>query len=460
MGRVYENASLTIIKASEGDTSAQSGLPGVSSLTRRPQRYAHFRNTTILELPCGEHELNSCKWATRGWTYQEGYLSRRRLIFTPTQIIFLCRQNYAEECVARLLQQSVTSGRGSMTKFNHLIGRVDLYEDEDYYAGKLMEYSKRHLSHPEDSLNAFLGVLNFEIDERRGTDSPIVHLSYGLVAEECLFVDDSTAVKVDLNWYHETPAQRRFGFPTWSWAGWGGALKFDPAMDCITLHGPGSDLRTLPHLEWDISWSSRANKPVTMWRFVNDYWNTSGNTDTLQLQHRTDYPKRLEVTCFVVPISFEVISLTESEINQKTTVHFEKHRNSVELAHRGFPTESVPVLHFVEGVRIATTAYMDRIIDHQDGIVGLLFYCHPRSANIDFGCILVQRSPGAADGAYERVGAIPRLFYYSTHPLRHESPPLAFLDDTNSILNEVTVSAGQEESLFSCVGGRRTVSLV
>jgi hypothetical protein len=34
----------------------------------------------------------SASWFERGWTYQEGVLSRRRLMFTENQVCFQCEE--------------------------------------------------------------------------------------------------------------------------------------------------------------------------------------------------------------------------------------------------------------------------------------------------------------------------------------------------------------------------------
>lgn len=143
MGQVYANASLTIIDASGGD--AQTGLPGVS--VRRLQNYVNIRNTARLELPCGEKDLNSSKWATRGWTYQEGYFSTRRLIFTPSQVLFLCDGTYFEESVYCLSRQ--INSDSETNRFKHLIPGFSSNTPRMSWnlLAQLQEYSKRELTY-------------------------------------------------------------------------------------------------------------------------------------------------------------------------------------------------------------------------------------------------------------------------------------------------------------------------
>ncbi|CAN9372662.1 unnamed protein product [Alternaria sp. RS040] len=86
MGAVYRGATLTIIAAA-GD-SPHSGLPGINGTPRRPQ-YSHTVGTSgqqVIGLELPEYDIQDSVWNTRGWTFQELVLSRRRLIFTRSQI--------------------------------------------------------------------------------------------------------------------------------------------------------------------------------------------------------------------------------------------------------------------------------------------------------------------------------------------------------------------------------------
>ncbi|KAH7356240.1 heterokaryon incompatibility protein-domain-containing protein, partial [Pyrenochaeta sp. MPI-SDFR-AT-0127] len=88
MDRVYQNADITII-AAVGD-NPHYGLPGVRGTSRQRQ----------LSLTVGEHtfvtaeevagQVKKSTWMSRGWTFQEMLLSRRRLIFTESQMYFQC----------------------------------------------------------------------------------------------------------------------------------------------------------------------------------------------------------------------------------------------------------------------------------------------------------------------------------------------------------------------------------
>lgn len=450
MDQVYSNASLTIIDASGKDT--QSGLPGVSSFSRRPQKCAYIRNTAILDLPCGQIELESSKWATRGWTYQEGYFSRRRLIFTASQVLFLCNTSCAEESVCRLSQQ--LSPHGHKQTFMHLTNSVTAFKEGEKFTRQLEEYSKRDLTYHKDSLNAFLGVLNSYTHMTRTRKFPVLHLFWGLVAQSH---DGAGDICVCLDWYHKAPAERRPGFPSWAWTGWGGPLSIQGPG--IMLHNRENDSWPLKHLEWEISWESKDHKTVTIWEFANDCRSRT-YTDELHPQQQAIYPNRLKVTCFVVPIRFQAVSLTEDQRNQETLIDFEKEMKYMMVKRRGLPSESVPVVQVWKGIYIAAAGYLDQVVNIQDcvPVVGLMFVKGGFN-KVTAGCLLARQLD---EGLYERVGAIPLLLDYHQAPLNggFADSQSVFLDETGSVLERVTVSAAQKLLSFDGVGERRTIFLV
>ena len=81
MDSIYANAVVTIIAAA-GD-GPHHGLPGVDGTLRSMQPALKIGDHLIASmLRPGADAVSKSKWATRGWTYQEGILSKRRLIFT------------------------------------------------------------------------------------------------------------------------------------------------------------------------------------------------------------------------------------------------------------------------------------------------------------------------------------------------------------------------------------------
>lgn len=90
MDKVYSNAVITIIAAAGDDASY--GLPGLSSVSRRVQPYAKTRGQLLASTMRSSQEIiGSSRWATRGWTYQEAALSKRRFVFTEEQVFYECK---------------------------------------------------------------------------------------------------------------------------------------------------------------------------------------------------------------------------------------------------------------------------------------------------------------------------------------------------------------------------------
>jgi hypothetical protein len=108
MNLIYKESDLTIIAAA--GAGPDYGLPGVSS-----RRRSNVPQASLLKL--GPHaliptldlfdlqafhlrrmdEFANLKWNSRGWTYQEGVVARRRLIFTESLVVFQCLQSKWDE---------------------------------------------------------------------------------------------------------------------------------------------------------------------------------------------------------------------------------------------------------------------------------------------------------------------------------------------------------------------------
>lgn len=86
MDLVYANADVTLVATAEQASS--SGLPGVS--TRHPRIPQHSVRIKVHALtlipPDPALQIKESTWMTRGWTYQEGLLSRRHIFFSETEI--------------------------------------------------------------------------------------------------------------------------------------------------------------------------------------------------------------------------------------------------------------------------------------------------------------------------------------------------------------------------------------
>ncbi|KAH7341199.1 heterokaryon incompatibility protein-domain-containing protein, partial [Pyrenochaeta sp. MPI-SDFR-AT-0127] len=90
MDVIYENSVLTIIAAAGSHSSY--GLAGISKI-RKSCSTQRLKSLPFLVAD----ELRKSVWASRAWTFQEGLLSTRRLIFTEKQMYFECQGLYCFE---------------------------------------------------------------------------------------------------------------------------------------------------------------------------------------------------------------------------------------------------------------------------------------------------------------------------------------------------------------------------
>ncbi|OCL01529.1 hypothetical protein AOQ84DRAFT_401997, partial [Glonium stellatum] len=162
MDHIYRGAEVTIISAAGEDEDF--GLPGVSNRLRSPQLKARIGDTlfvsTLAHPAC---VIEASKWSTRGWTYQEAVLSRRRLVFTEEQVYFECNaMNCCESLhVPQIVINEVGSPQYRSSGLFSGSARVNLWDRDEPYRSFIehaTNFSWRTLTYESDALNAFLGV--------------------------------------------------------------------------------------------------------------------------------------------------------------------------------------------------------------------------------------------------------------------------------------------------------------
>ncbi|KAK7975767.1 hypothetical protein PG989_014230 [Apiospora arundinis] len=244
MDKIYSNAHLTIVAAAGQDAS--HGLPGVGDRWRRPQEYVSSvaGNVDVIQVfPHTSTELHDTAWARRGWTYQEGFLSTRRLIFTDHQISFLCNEAHHAETIQRADTLCWSEMKASASDFWHMIPSTAFFSSarlrgdpatekqwENLKQEQLVNYTRRQLTNECDSVNAILGLF------RTLQPSGIHHL-HGLPIRRRRGRDrgDKKWLECPLAWHHEEEGmvRRRPHFPSWSWSGWGGGIRMNESDICI-----------------------------------------------------------------------------------------------------------------------------------------------------------------------------------------------------------------------------------
>jgi hypothetical protein len=94
MDRIYGGAEITIISAGNDPSG---GLPGINGMPRQAQRVVHFGVGPYVAVGDIIHQIKSSPWNSRAWTYQEGVLAPRRLVFSDSQIYFQCNGTHCLE---------------------------------------------------------------------------------------------------------------------------------------------------------------------------------------------------------------------------------------------------------------------------------------------------------------------------------------------------------------------------
>ena len=210
MHEIYRNAASTIVPV-EAD-SARSDISGVCWAPRCEQ--PHFWTNAGCLFYTFPH-ISSSVWLTRGWTYQEAFLSRSCIFFTKDQVYFVCRSTYESEAVER---RFLSSDQYQETLEPTLLGYADYLDvhrrpnDPDlFFRDHINAYTSRSLTFDSDGLNAFEGIIKFG-----HTKSVWGIVSYCSDVSELGFA-------VGLAWFGTRdppgggPLRRRACFPTWSW---------------------------------------------------------------------------------------------------------------------------------------------------------------------------------------------------------------------------------------------------
>ncbi|KAK0642909.1 heterokaryon incompatibility protein-domain-containing protein [Cercophora newfieldiana] len=234
MDAVYEMADITIIAAAGNDEDF--GLPGASIQPRVSQPVAHCNNISVISSMRDPHKsIRDSRWNSRGWTFQEAVLSRRRLVFTNEQVYFECNamshcESFESSDKLHIDTEGTTKGSTRPGIFRTLNpSKLPLKLSFNKYLANIEQYTSRQLSYEEDSLNAFRGIM-----QRFSETKPPIHQIFGIpipLTDNPSEMNDSFVYA--LGWCHKHSCwdaakspSRRVMFPSWSWAGWGGEVSF------------------------------------------------------------------------------------------------------------------------------------------------------------------------------------------------------------------------------------------
>ncbi|KAK3401100.1 heterokaryon incompatibility protein-domain-containing protein [Sordaria brevicollis] len=257
MGKIYSRSALTIIAAA--GKNAEYGLPGVSLRMRIPQSRLSLGNGKIqlALVRAATYDINISKWNSRGWTYQEAMLSKRRLVFTDHHVYFECQDTFTSDDIRLppgVLLRAQWEPCNIPFPFPSL-GSGDMEDDYKQIWATITDYSNRELTYNCDALDAIAGVFKkFSVPHVRllcglpiflhpdippGHDFLLTQRDEGLESLDGMpcegmfsrrYLDTSTLMHALLwedRWterdepsHNSSYCPRRREFPSWTWAGW------------------------------------------------------------------------------------------------------------------------------------------------------------------------------------------------------------------------------------------------
>ncbi|MCJ1285120.1 hypothetical protein MMC26_004458 [Xylographa opegraphella] len=246
MNVIYGNAVVTIVAACGSDSNA--GLPGVGSTPRPSPLVKNVQGIQLMTvLPSAEECIMKSTWNKRGWTLQEKFFSQRFLIFTQHQVHFRCGTGSWREDMRGLqwhhefansereadvyVSRSSSSPQRTKTPMEMPLGPYrseDMLELHTGFTALVEDYTSRELTKSSDIIHAVVGVARAMLPAW-GT------FVCGLPLSAFPWV---------LLWRHQVPLVRRplffssgsrkdYSYPSWSWAGWQGPIKYIHDRDIL-----------------------------------------------------------------------------------------------------------------------------------------------------------------------------------------------------------------------------------
>lgn len=232
MGAIYASAKLTIV-ALDGDAS--TGLQGVEGESPRrtlPNIFPWKDDTNLMlrhHPELSALDVKASQYFTRGWTYQEYMLSRRRLIFGKQQIHWKCScAAYHEDLPHIHDEEKGRSIRPRSLGFPNIKkGFTDIRE----FGILINEYNARQLKYSEDAHPAASGFLTYigKLAFPGGFLLGLPRLYFGIALMWTIeFGNNSPKSRKWPGLARRAPSKRDHSIlpdthlPSWSWIGWSG----------------------------------------------------------------------------------------------------------------------------------------------------------------------------------------------------------------------------------------------
>lgn len=237
MDKIYQGSDVTIVSATR-----QNGLPGVGRIRRTQRRVARVTaGVTLFGTPPSITRAKvTSPWAFRGWTYQEGVLSRRRLFFTEEEVLFECSEpmsyweSMCELSPAPKTETEIAFYRSSWHSSPLESALAQFYRH-------ISDFSRRRLTYDADTLSAISGVMStFQAGSpARQPHNAVLTPVWGIASSTTQIRDwtdvNKQVLTLGLCWFHHSvkarEPRRKKRFPSWTWAGWDGMVSWPLAHE-------------------------------------------------------------------------------------------------------------------------------------------------------------------------------------------------------------------------------------
>ncbi|KAH8177396.1 heterokaryon incompatibility protein (HET) domain-containing protein [Sarocladium implicatum] len=251
MGDIFQQAAVTLIPA----TDEAAGIPGISVPREEQlslQTDAGLFTTSLIQ---PDQEVAGCRWATQARTFQEGILSRRRLVFTPSQCYFQCCTLHCHESIGVSLHLAPSLNFGRVFP-QHGGGSVPAH-----FKDLIKAYVPRESASDEERLSGFEGVLKRYRQMDKSVDAVLgIPLFHEDDFSNDAIVSQTDRLAVGLGWMPngETPAPGSVepylyagdvdgnALPSWTWLSWRvrpGRESLNQAF-CFSMVGEASPIVT------------------------------------------------------------------------------------------------------------------------------------------------------------------------------------------------------------------------
>jgi hypothetical protein len=245
MHSVYSDAYLTIVVANKD--SADGGIVGYETYPESrnlPRSVITYPNYVLGIIPLTDGHTNTLfPWATRGWTLQEGFFSRRALTIDD-RMTFVCAASWAEE--GDIVGGGIHGRPGYLCNATPYRDQVVSFTDpmlhrRNLYSHLQEVFASRELTYDTDVQRACSGITSFFSRPDEGLFELNTQILYG---------HQLLSFRNTLLWRSRTPQRKRNtpsrrdglpAVPSWSWMAWHGH-QIHTAEEPWTILYDGRDL--------------------------------------------------------------------------------------------------------------------------------------------------------------------------------------------------------------------------